>query len=239
MSLRVVRIVLIGVTLMGVTGCYQPFALVRLAQWRLSGLLFYVPTLGNGFALTFDDGPHPLYTDQVLAILERYEAKATFFLIGSRIEKHPGYLEKIRAQGHQVANHLYVDRPTLHLQDEEFVESLEKTERLIQQTTPVKYFRPASGWIRREQVRLARERNYQIVIGSAYVFDTLRPPRWYMRAALKAMLRPGAIIVLHDGGGDRQKTVDILPDLLEHARKENLIPVTLHELVQQGEEAKR
>lgn len=215
-------------------GCYQPFGWVQKVQREAPDILFYVPTTSNCFALTFDDGPNPLYTDQVLEVLDRYNAKATFFLIGSHIEKHPEYVEKIRARGHQVANHLYKDRKTILLRKEEMLEYLEKTEGMIHQTTPVRYFRPGGGWITPEMAWFAREKNYQTVLGSAYVFDTLSPPRWYMLNALKSMVRPGSIVVLHDGGGNRQKTVDILPALLEHVKKVNLVPVTLEELIQKG-----
>ena len=73
-------------------------------------------------ALSFDDGPAPDHTPQVLDILARYDAHATFFLIGNRVVVHPATVESIRAGGHEVANHHYTLRSTLHMTDAEFLD---------------------------------------------------------------------------------------------------------------------
>ena len=228
---RTATYLLVVVSALATASCYQPFSLVKALQQDFPEILFYVPTDSSFVAFTFDDGPNPPHTDRVLDILEENDARGTFFVIGSRLEAHPGYLHRIWAASHQVANHLYGDRTTVWMSIGDMVASLEQTESLIDQPSEARYFRPGGGWITPEQSSAAQERGYRVVLGSAYVFDNVNPPRWYMRRSLKSMLRPGAIVVLHDGGGDRRKTIDILPDLLAHAGKKGLKCVTLDELV--------
>ncbi len=117
------------------------------------------------------------------------------------------------------------------MNNKEFIESLEKTEQLIKQDSDHKIFRPGAGWIRRKQLKIVREKGYQVILGSAYVSDPHNPFKWYMLTALKSMLRPGSIVVLHDGGGNRKKVVELLPELLEDAKGKNLKSVTLQELM--------
>ncbi|MCB0168903.1 MAG: polysaccharide deacetylase family protein [Anaerolineae bacterium] len=198
-------------------------------------ITFYGNPESNAFALTFDDGPLPPFTDQVLDILDQYNAKATFFLIGSRIEQYPNYVDIMRARGHQVANHSFYDQRTVFMKTESLMRSIRQTETLIQQTQWPKLLRPGSGWIRPDQLDAIEAEGYHIVLGSAYVSDPLHPPRWYMQQALTSMLRPGAIVVLHDGIKDPTKTVAVLPALLEEARYRGLKAVTLNQLFNQTE----
>ncbi len=234
MNLRMVVIIsfLIIIIFGGIIfSLYQPFILVKLIQKLIPEIVFYIPNKHNYFSLTFDDGPNPPYTAEILDILKKYKTKATFFLIGSNVEKHPEYVNKIRSEGHQVANHTYQNGATLFLNKKEFVESLDKTEFLIKQDWDHKIFRPGGGWISRKQIKIAREKGYQIILGSAYVSDPHNPFKWYMLNALKSMLRPGSIVALHDGGGNRKKVVELLPELLEYAKSKNLKSVTLQELM--------
>ena len=124
---------------------YQPFWVMRLAQRLLPRIRFYAETNANVFALTFDDGPRPPYTDQVLDSLDRYGAKATFFLIGSRVAQHPETASRIKARGHQVANHSYDDEWTVFMETEALLGSIRQTEVLVGQPCSPKLFRPGSG----------------------------------------------------------------------------------------------
>lgn len=233
-----VKFVLLALAGSGIAGCglayYQPYPLVRAVQKMVPDIVFFVPTDTNFFALTFDDGPNPPYTDRIIEILRKHKARSTFFLTGRQIEKYPGYLDKFRQEGHQVANHLYEDEPAIDLSDEALIESLDKTEALIGQAAENKYFRPAGGLISPGKLKLVEERGYKVILGSAYVSDPHDPPRAIMLENLKTMLRPGIIMVLHDGGGDRQKTAGILDELLEYAAGRQLVPVTVDELIKAG-----
>lgn len=211
---------------------YQPRTLTRAMQKRWGyGALFEVDTDEPLFALTFDDGPHPPYTDAVLDHLAAHDAKATFFCMGEQVERHPATYARILAEGHEVGNHFWDDRLGVTLTGEETVTSLERTEALLGDANPARLVRPASGFVRPEQRRLLDERGYQIVIGSAYTSDATNPPVSYMKWALKQMLEPGRIVILHDGRKHRRRTVDVLPDVLDEAARLGLRAVTVSDLV--------
>ena len=182
------------------------------------------------FALTFDDGPDPEFTPAILRILDRYHAKATFFLVGSRAALYPEIVNRIRAEGHEIANHSMTWRRTLAFSTKEFEHDLFEAEAALD-LTGRKWFRPAGMWIRPAQLKTLRELGYECVLGSAYAFDPYRPPaRWIVRM-ITHQLAPGLIIVLHDSGGNRSNTVAALPAIIETAVSRGLNAVTLSELL--------
>ena len=213
---------------------YQPRPLTRAMQRTWPDVLFEVETDEPAFALTFDDGPHPPYTDAVLDTLAQYDAKATFFVMGEQVERYPDLFHRIVDEGHEVANHFYDDRATVWLPTEEIIESLERTERMLGDQNPSRLVRPASGFTRVATRELLRERGYTLVIGSAYTSDCTKPPRAYMRWAFRQMLEPGRILILHDGRKERSRTVDVLPDILQDALEAGLRPTTVSDLMARG-----
>ncbi len=210
---------------------YQPRPLTRAMQRAWPDVIFEVETDEPAFALTFDDGPHPPYTEAVLDTLARYDARATFFVMGEQVERYPDLFRRILDEGHEVANHFYDDRPTLRLSDDAIVESLERTERVLGDANVSRLVRPASGFTRVSTRELLRERGYTLVIGSAYTSDCTKPPRAYMRWAFRQMLEPGRILILHDGRKERSRTVDVLPGVLEDALAAGLRPMTVTDLL--------
>src|SRR5262249_48683854 len=157
-------------------------------------------------ALSFDDGPHPVFTPQVLEILQRHNAKATFFLIGSRAQRYPELVARIRSAGHEVANHYSQNGSILGHSDFEFVLHLEDTEKSLSLAEEPKLFRPPGGLARPGQRRLAAERGYTCVLGTAYPHDPMHPPVWYMSWLIRKNLRPGTIVILHDGISDASRS---------------------------------
>jgi peptidoglycan-N-acetylglucosamine deacetylase len=110
----------------------EPLWVLPVLEWITPNILYRVKTEKALVALSFDDGPHPGFTPQVLEILERYRAKATFFLIGERALRHPELVAQIQAAGHEIGNHYFKDGPMLGHSDAMFVEKLEETERAIE-----------------------------------------------------------------------------------------------------------
>src|ERR1700694_5373838 len=112
----------------------EPIAVLSVLERLTPNVTYRFRTEHPLVALSFDDGPHPTFTPQVLEILQRHGAKATFFLIGERALRHPEMVSRIKAAGHEVGNHYFMNGPTLHHSDADFVGYLEQTERAIGST---------------------------------------------------------------------------------------------------------
>jgi peptidoglycan/xylan/chitin deacetylase (PgdA/CDA1 family) len=211
------RILVAGVAL--VAGCQvvywtEPSVGFSLLERLTPRLVYRVKTERPLVALTFDDGPHPTFTPQVLDILERHGAKATFFLIGERALSQPALVARIKGAGHEVGNHYFMDATTLGHSDADFLGYLERTERAVGIDRAPKLFRPPGGVAWPGQLRLARSRGYVCVLGSAYPHDPVHPPVWYIRWLTSKNLAPGAIVILHDGISDPTRSIAALPAIL-------------------------
>src|SRR6185503_498513 len=101
-----------------------------------------------------------------------------------------------------------------------------------------KLFRPPGIWLRPSQQAVAAQHGYLTVLGSAYAYDPYRPPAPYIAWVIGKNLRPGAIVVLHDAGGERSHTVNALPAILQSAKDKGLRFVTVSELLRSGRERK-
>lgn len=186
-------------------------------------------------ALSFDDGPHPSFTPQVLDILKRYDAKATFFLIGDRALRHPDVMAAIRAAGHEIGNHYSRDVSTLGHSNAKFVRNLEQTESALGLAAKAALFRPPGGVAWPRQIELARARGYTCVLGCAYPHDPMHPPLWYIRWLIEKNLVPGAIVILHDGISDPSRSIRALPRILEAERRKGLRFVSVSELIRSSD----
>jgi peptidoglycan/xylan/chitin deacetylase (PgdA/CDA1 family) len=210
--------------------CQPLFAYNALAR-LFPRFLWRVPTQAPLVALTFDDGPAPDHTPRVLEILARYDAHATFFLIGSRMERHPETVALIRAGGHEVGNHSYTLRSALRQTDDEFARDLRRTGDLLALEGPFKPFRPPGGRIRGSQLDGVLREGYTPVLGSAYPFDGQHPPAAYIRWLISKNLAPGTIVILHDGIADPSRSIAALPGILEAGRRRGLRFVSVGTLV--------
>lgn len=159
--------------------------------------------------LTFDDGPHPDTTPQILALLDKASIRATFFCLGRQIEKHPDLYTQIIDQGHSVGNHTYshLDGWATHIDD--YMDDVGRCADICDS----KFFRPPYGRITRKQERALLELGYQIVMWS------LMPGDWddeldldVLQQRLAARQRDD-IIVLHDQG--KQRVVEVLTSIVQ------------------------
>ncbi len=208
-----------------------PQAVVRMLRALFPNVFWDIRTHERVIAITFDDGPDPAFTPKVLEILRKYKILATFFLVGERVRRFPELLQQIQADGHDSGNHTDSWRRTIQQSNEEFARNLICAEQSIGLRSAPKLFRPAGGMIRAGQIQVLRKHQYSVVLGSAYAFDPYRPPRKYIEWAIARALKPGAIIVLHDSGGDRSKTVEALPAIIENALKAGFRFVKLSEFL--------
>jgi peptidoglycan/xylan/chitin deacetylase (PgdA/CDA1 family) len=161
------------------------------------GVLRSVPSEG-AMALTFDDGPHPVYTPKLLDLLQEHGVKATFFLVGTQAEKHPELVRRMHREGHTIGIHGY--RHTLHWMKMPWTVSrdAERTAGIIEGLTGARprLFRPPWGLLNLLDYLVLRK--YRIVLWSCIPGDWRKqhPDRLWRR--LSRHIRPGAVIVLHD-----------------------------------------
>jgi len=182
-------------------------------------------------ALSFDDGPHPTFTPQVLDILQRYDARATFFLIGERALHYPELVSRIKADGHEVGNHYYKNCSTFVHSDAEFLRYLQQTEKAIGPMEEPKLFRAPGGVAWPKQLRLARAQGYTYVLGCAYPNDPMHPPVWYIAWLIEKNLAPGTIVILHDGISDATRSIRALSKILHAGCQRGIRFVSIGELM--------
>jgi peptidoglycan/xylan/chitin deacetylase (PgdA/CDA1 family) len=126
-------VLLMAAALLGVGLVFwmEPLSVLSVIERLTPNIIYRVRTHRPVVALSFDDGPHPIFTPEVLEILHRHDAKATFFVIGERALRHPEVVSQIKAAGHEVGNHYFRNGPTLGHSDADFVDYLAQTEKAI------------------------------------------------------------------------------------------------------------
>ena len=184
-------------------------------------------------ALTFDDGPWPGQTEQVLAILQERNVPATFFMLGMRVERAPDLARSVVNAGHLVGNHTYWHVNLSAVAPDVAHWEIEATNQLILETTGV---RP--GWIRAPGGNLGGPATAYIAQeGMRHALWNVDPQDWNEGQAPEDLAwsvisaaRPGSVIVLHDGGGDQATTIAALPLIIDGLRYYGYEFVTLDEL---------
>ena len=202
----------------------------RLARWY-PGCLYRVATRAPLVALTIDDGPDPSTTPLILAELRRQDARATFFLIAERVEGQERLVRRLVAEGHEVGNHFTRDRPGIRLSPRAFEADLLQAHQVLAAYGPVKWARPGSGWYSRGMVEVMQRHGYGCALGSVYPFDAAIPSASVAARFVLRHARPGAVIVLHDGGVRGERTVRALREVLPELRRRGYRVVSLSELV--------
>jgi peptidoglycan-N-acetylglucosamine deacetylase len=183
-------------------------------------------------ALTFDDGPNPLYTPQVLAILRQYGIKATFFCIGRCVAAYPDLVEQAHAAGHVIANHSWSHPYMALLSRRGIVSQLTHTSEAIVQAIGVRpiFFRPPFGAFSSKVLKQADRLGMRTVIWNVRATDWMKPGVDVIAARILERSTRGGIILLHDGGGDRSETVAALPAIIEGLQQRGFAFVTLQQM---------
>lgn len=184
-------------------------------------------------ALTFDDGPWPESTGKVLDILKKNQIKGTFFLIGQNVKNYPGLVKREIAEGHVIGNHTW-HHWYQFLNPQAAAYEIDHTADLIYQVTGIKtnLFRPPGGIMHNGVASYARNSKYAIIRWSSDSVDYSRPavPKLINNVFRRA--KPGGIVLMHDGGGNRSKTVQALPEIIANFRKQGYRFVTIPELLE-------
>jgi peptidoglycan-N-acetylglucosamine deacetylase len=157
------------------------------AVWRIE-------TNQKEIYLTFDDGPITGLTEWILDELKSFHAKATFFCVGHNIEKNPSVFERIKAEGHTIANHTYNHVKGFHHQTDDYLKNVDRCEQLTQ----TKLFRPPYGRLRKSQYKALLEKKYNIILWDviSYDYEKISPETCY--ALVKKNIKPGSIVLFHD-----------------------------------------
>lgn len=164
---------------------------------RTFGAIVAIETAQPVFALTFDDGPHPATTPMILEVLGRHGARATFFMIGEAARSHPEIVTRVSAGGHAVANHTLHHRSLPGLSGPE--RRAEITDGLEAVGPPAeRLLRPPYGHFDLACWRTARRCGHDVVFWSGHAFDWRDADADELAANLRAAIRPGAIVLLHD-----------------------------------------
>ncbi len=172
----------------------------------------------NGVFLTFDDGPTPGVTEWVLTILERYKAKATFFVLGKNVEMYPDLHQKIIDAGHKIGNHTYSHQKGWGMSLERYTEDVDFANDLLNSNL----LRPPYGRITPSQARFLGQR-YKLIMWDILSRDYNRniSPRTCLRNVVRH-LQPGSIVVFHDSEKAFRNMRYALPRTLEHIQKMGL-----------------
>lgn len=184
-------------------------------------------------ALTFDDGPNPPFTGRIVKILKDAQATATFFVLGKQIAAHPGGVKKALAAGAQIANHSFSHRRLDNAPAEVLAQEFDNTRNLIFPLTNYepKWFRPPYGATSPLLDLVAQQKSYRVIRWNVDTRDwAAANPDEISNLVVQAAF-PGAVVLMHDGGGNRTNTVLALPKIIQSLRERGYTFVTLDQLV--------
>ena len=184
-------------------------------------------------ALTFDDGPHPTYTDAILRVLDQYGAKATFFVIGENVALHPEVFARTVARGHAIGSHTYTHGHIKAQSEQTLREELQKNRELLRRfgvSTP--FFRPPEGVCDEKVLKLAREQDVEIILWAIDTGDWRCPRHETIERAVLKNVRGGEIILMHDYVAGRSATPQALETILQTLSSEGYEFVTVNELLE-------
>ncbi len=204
-------------------------------------VLFYVDLPSNlrYISLTIDDFPNAndlSISFHLLDILRQYNAKCTFFLIGSHVKKYADtsgirtLFKRLIADGHEIGNHGWIDEQAIRLSEEELKQQIIDTENIIFNYTNSfnkKWFRPGSGFFNQTMIQLCKSLGYRLVLGSVYPYDPQLPHPRLNSHFIGHKLHAGAIVILHD----RFVTIETLQRVLPDIQRQNFHVLTLTQLM--------
>ncbi len=203
-------------------------------RWR-DRIVGCVPTDEKVVALTIDDGPHPTFTPKILDVLDKYHVKATFFMIGKKMNEYPDVARDVVRRGHAVGNHTYTHPHNIERDTQaQVIRELDSCEQVIERLTGSRghLFRPPRGLIDGSVFTIASEEGYTTVLWSICADHHDAPTPVLMAKRVLDNIRPGGIILLHDGEtGIRWKDVAATPLIIKELQERGYRFVTVPELL--------
>ncbi len=213
----------------------QPRWLLNLAARIKPGALYAVNLPADvqpAVALTIDDGPSAATAD-ILAVLARYDARATFFNISGHLPGYEGVVAEAIAAHHELGNHLTTDEASIRLSPKAFEADLLAADQVWQPyvSSSLRWLRPGMGWYSARMVQTAQRHGYRLALGSVFAYDTHVPFSGFAIAFILSTIQPGDIIVLHDGKERGQRTVNTLKKVLPVLQARGYSVTTLTNLI--------
>lgn len=193
-------------------------------------------------AITFDDGPHPKETNQILDVLKDYDVKATFFVAGKHVEWYPEAVIRATKEGHEIGNHTFSHPDIKSISKSQLEQELLKAQNIIYDKTGKKptLFRPPYGSYNKNIVELSKKHNYKIVLWStldAKDWSTTSPNK--IANVILNKVTNGDILVLHDYGTIHPNpTIQALRIFIPEMKKRGYEFVTVSELINYSKDKK-
>ena len=184
-------------------------------------------------ALTFDDGPHPRFTKQILDILEEYGVTATFFIIGVNAQNYPDALKMIIDSGCEIGNQTYSHVRIDKMSDDEIETEIQKCEDTLYSLTGQRprLFRPPEGRVPDNLLSVTQRKGYDVILWIIDTLDWSHNPSDNICAAVKNNLSGGDIILMHDYVSGKNTTCDALRRLIPDMLSKGYVFVTVSELI--------
>lgn len=229
---------LTGVAIILITIFFDQAVIVR------RDTIYRIPVDEKVVALTFDDGPSSVWTPRILDELKKAGVKATFFMLGEHVKKYPEIARRVSTDGHEIGNHTYDHHLLIDNNPDRLSKEIKDTEKIIRGVTgkTTVYFRPPKAWL------TAREKKQIGAMGYTIVLWTLNSKDWvgfddkYIIKYLLHNIKPGDIILFHDGGGafsteggNRDETVKTIPALVKKLKDKGYKFLTITELLRMAQ----
>jgi len=219
--------------------------LLNAVGWRVLGTITHVSTRKPVVALTFDDGPHPQFTPRLLNILEKHQARATFFMVGEAAQRHPEIVRQVAQAGHAIGNHSWDHSSLPLLSGRERRAQIRACEKALAPYGQ-RLFRPPYGHQSVASRLDALWLGYQVITWSVSASDWRDRDANWMTERLVKEIQPGSIILFHDAlytyvekrYADRDPTLRAVSLLLERVGGRFRF-VTIPELLRSGEPQRR
>ena len=181
--------------------------------------------------LTFDDGPDPIFTPQILAILEKEQTRASFFVVGQRAQQYPEVIQQMNQSGHAIGIHSF-EHKRLFYQSKAFIrQQLKKSKFIVEQIIdkPVRYFRPPYGIFSPRLIQVCQEFDLKLVLWSvmSYDFDEHVSDKFILKL-IETKTSGGDIIVFHDGHIKSERTVKISSPVIKILKEKGLKFISIH-----------
>ncbi|MBQ3490395.1 MAG: polysaccharide deacetylase family protein [Clostridia bacterium] len=184
-------------------------------------------------ALTFDDGPHPYRTDDVLRLLEQYGIRATFFVIGENVSYYPEPFKRTVAAGHEIGNHTYHHKLLSETCEKTIEEEIRKTDDIIFRTAGYrpKIFRPPEGAYSDCALKAAKSMDYSVILWTVDTRDWEKPPVQVIVDNVMKNVKGGSILLFHDYMHKNAQTLEALEILIPKLLEKGYEFVTVSELI--------